>query len=31
VRDGEFVGELGRGRMLKRTPHPFAHEENHAR
>ena len=31
VRDGEFVGEPGRGKMLKRPPHHFAHEANHAR
>jgi dihydropyrimidinase len=31
VRDGEFVGEAGRGKMLKRVPSHFAHEANHAR
>jgi dihydropyrimidinase len=31
VRDGEFVGEPGRGKMLKRTPHHFPREANHAR
>src|ERR1700677_1104269 len=31
VRDGEFVGDPGRGKMLKRTPHHFPREANHAR
>jgi dihydropyrimidinase len=31
VRDGQFVGDPGRGKMLKRRPHHFVHEANHAR
>jgi dihydropyrimidinase len=31
ARDGQLVGDPGRGKMLKRTPHHFVHEANHAR